>query len=126
MNQSEYFRNKVKTCLSCISDMALDNGIDAVSTIIALDTALPYTTRGYQNALAAWLQGRYNAWKSRIDTYEANPTDENLAVIAGLALGEHLPHTKQDFDDIVEMAYRIAVDEELIENEIQKRRNNGK
>lgn len=126
MNQSEYFRNKVKTCLSRISDMALDNGIDAVRTIIALDTAQPYTPRDYQNALTAWLQGRYNTWKSRIDTYEANQTDENLAVIAGLALGEHLPHTQQDFDDIVEMAYRIAVDEELIENEIQERRNNGK
>lgn len=126
MNQLEYFRNKVKTCLNCISDMALDNGIDAVSTIIALDTATPYTPRDYQNALTAWLQGRYNVWKNRIDNYETNPTDENLAVIARLALSEQLPHTQQDFDDIVERAYRIAIDEELIEKEIQKRRNNGK
>lgn len=126
MNQSEYFRNKVKTYLSCLSDMALNAGVDAVGTIVALNTATPYSPRDYQNALTAWLQGRYNTWKSRIDTYEANPTDKNLAVIAELALGEHLPHIKRDFDDIVEMAYRIAVDEELIENEIQKRRNNGK
>lgn len=126
MNQSEYFRNKVETYLSCLSDMALNAGVDAVGTIVALNTATPYSPRDYQNALTAWLQGRYNTWKSRIDTYEANPTDENLAVIAELALGEHLPHTPQDFDDIVEMAYRIAVDETLIENEIQKRRNNGK
>lgn len=126
MKPSEYFRYNVVRYLSVLSDRALEAGTDVVATIIALDTATPYTAKDYQNALTAWLQGRYNTWKSRIDTYEANPTDENLAVIAGLALGEHLPHTTQDFDDIVEMAYRIAVDETLIENEIQKRRNNGK
>lgn len=126
MNQSEYFHNKAATYLSCLSDNALNAGIDAVSTIVALDTATQYSPQDYMNALTAWLQGRYNVWQSRIDEYETNPTDENLAVIAGLALSEHTPHTQQDFDDIVEMAYRIAVDEELIENEIQKRRNNGK
>lgn len=126
MKTSEYFRERVAVYLSCLSDTALNAGIDVVSTIIALDTAMPYTARDYQNALAAWLQGRYNVWQSRIDAYEANPTDENLAVIARLALSEHTPHTQQDYDDIVESAYRLAVDETLIENEIQKRRNNGK
>lgn len=36
------------------------------------------------------------------------------------------PNTQQDYDDIVECAYRFAVDETLIENELEKRRNNGK
>lgn len=126
MNQSEYFRNKVATYLSCLSDKALNAGIDAVSTIIALDTATPYTPRDYQNALTAWLQGRYNVWQSLIDDYEADPTDENYATIAGLALSEHRPHTQQDFDDIVELAYQLAIDETLIEKELEKRRNNGK
>lgn len=54
------------------------------------------------------------------------PTQQTKTTIAGLALSEHIPHTQQDFDDIVERAYRLAVDETLIENEIQKRRNNGK
>lgn len=126
MNQLEYFRNKVETSLSCLSDNALNAGVDAVGTVVALDTALPYTPRDYMNALTAWLQGRYNVWKNRIDDYEADPTDEKYATIAGLALSEHTPHTQQDFDDIVEKAYRLAVDETLIENELEKRRNNGK
>lgn len=126
MNQSEYFRNKVATYLACVSNTALNAGVDAVGTIVALDVALPYTPRDYQNALAAWLQGRHDVWQSRIDAYETNPTDENLAVIAGLALVEHLPHTQQDFDDIVATAYSLAVDETLIENELEKRRNNGR
>ena len=126
MNQSEYFRNKAVTYLACVSNAALNAGVDAVSTIVALDVALPYTPRDYMNALTAWLQGRYNVWKNRIDDYEADSTDEKYATIAGLALSEHTPHTQQDFDDIVEMAYRLAVDETLIENELEKRRNNGK
>lgn len=125
MNQSEYFRNKIATYLSCLSDNALNAGVDAVGTVVALDTALPYTPRDYQNALTAWLQGRHDVWQSRIDAYETNPTDENYATIAGLALSEHLPHTQQDFDDIVATAYSLAVDETLIENEIEKRKNNG-
>lgn len=126
MKQSEYFHNKVETYLSCLSDNALNAGVDAVGTVVALDTALPYTPRDYQNALTAWLQGRHDVWQSRIDAYETNPTDENLATIAGLALSEHLPHTQQDFDDIVATAYSLAVDDTLIENEIQKRKNNGR
>lgn len=126
MKTSEYFRERVVVYLSCLSDTALNAGIDVVRTIIALDTAMPYTARDYQNALAAWLQGRYNVWQSYIEDYEANPTDEKLKDIARLALVEHTPHTQQDYDDIVESAYRLSVDEELIENELEKRRNNGK
>lgn len=38
----------------------------------------------------------------------------------------HPPHTQCDYDDIVERAYRLALeDETLIENELEKRRNNG-
>ena len=51
---------------------------------------------------------------------------KKLKDIARLALGEHMPHTQQDYDNIVENAYRLSVDEELIENELEKRRNNGK
>lgn len=126
MNQSEYFRNKAATYLTCVSNVSLNAGVDAAGTIVALDVALPYTPRDYMNALTAWLQGRHNVWQSRIDDYKANPTEENLATIAGFAIHEHTPHTQQDFDGIVGMAYRLAVDETLIENELEKRRNNGK
>lgn len=125
MNQSEYFRNKVETYLSCLSNSALNAGADVAGTIVAFEIATPYTPRDYQNALTAWLQGRHDVWQSRIDDYETNPTDENLATIAGLALSEHLPHTQQDFDNIVATTYNLAVDETLIENEIEKRKNNG-
>nr|UVX53237.1 MAG: hypothetical protein [Bacteriophage sp.] len=92
---------------------------------IVVEIATPYAPRDYMNALSAWLQRRYDVWQRRIDDYEANPTDENLAVIARLALSEHTPHTQQDYDDIVERAYRLAVDE-TIQNELEKRRNNDK
>lgn len=68
---------------------------------------------------------RHDVWQSRIDAYKANPTAENLAVVAELAIHEHTPHTQCDYDDIVERAYRLAIDETLIENELEKRRNNG-
>lgn len=126
MSQSEYFRNKAATYLSCLSNSALNAGADVAGTIVAFEIATPYAPLDYMNALAAWLQGRYDVWQSRIDAYEANPTDENLAVIARLALSEHTPHTQQDYDDIVERAYRLAVDETLIQNELEKRRNNDK
>lgn len=126
MKPSEYFSDRAATYLALLSDRALNAGTDVVEDIIALHTATPYTPQDYMNALSAWLQGRYDVWQSRVDAYKANPTAENLEAIAKFAISEHTPHTQQDYDDIVEMAYRIAVDEELIENEIQKRRNNGK
>lgn len=126
MDSSEYFRDNVVKCLSILSDRALNAGTDVVETIIALDTAMPYTARDYKHALTAWLQGRHDVRQSLIDAYKANPTDENLAIVAELAIHEHIPHTQQDYDDIVEYAYRFAVDETLIENELEKRRNNGK
>lgn len=125
MKPSEYFPDRVETCLTCLSDRALNAGIDVVSDIIVFDTAAPYTAKDYQNALEAWLQGRHDIWQSRIDAYKANPTAENLAAIAELAIHEHTPHTQRDYDDIVERAYRLAIDETLIENELEKRRNNG-
>lgn len=123
MKPSEYFPNRVKTCLTCLSDRALNAGIDVVSDIIVF--AAPYTAKDYQYALEAWLQGRHDVWQSRIDAYKANPTAENIAVVAELAIREHTPHTQRDYDDIVERAYRLAIDETLIENELEKRRNNG-
>lgn len=125
MKQSAYFHDRVETYLTCLSDRALNAGIDVVGDIIVFDTAAPYTAKDYQYALEAWLQGRHDIWKSCIDAYKANPTDENLAVIAGYAINEHTPHTQCDYDDIVERAYRLAIDETLIENELEKRRNNG-
>ena len=126
MKPSEYFRDNVEKYLSVLSDRALNAGTDVVRTIIALDIAMPYTARDYQNALAAWLQGRHDIWQDRIDEYKANPTGENLATIARYAINEHTPHTQCDYDDIVECAYRLAIDETLIQNELEKRRNNGK
>lgn len=126
MKPSEYFRDNVEKYLSVLSDRALNAGTDVARTIIALDIAMPYTARDYQNALAAWLQGRHDIWQDRIDKYKANPTGKNLATIAGYAINEHTPHTQCDYDDIVERAYRLAIDETLIQNELEKRRNNGK
>lgn len=125
MKPSEYFRNKVETYLRCLPDRALNAGIDVVSTIIVFETSMPYTAKDYQHALEAWLQGRHDIWQSRIDAYKSNPTDENLTIIAECAIYEHTPHTQCDYDDIVERAYRLAIDETLIENELEKRRNNG-
>lgn len=125
MKPSEYFRNKVEMYLRCLPDRAFNAGIDVVSTIIVFETAMPYTAEDYQHALEAWLQGRHDVWQSRIDAYKSNPTNENLAVIAECAIYEPTPHTQCDYDDIVERAYRLAIDETLIENELEKRRNNG-
>ena len=121
MNTSEYFHNRVETLLTCLSETALNTGIDAVTTIIVYDTAAPYTARDYQYALAAWLQGRHDMWQDRIDEYKSNPTDEGLAAIAGHAINEHTPHTQSDFDDLVEYWYRFSINETLIENELKRR-----
>lgn len=126
MKPLEYFRDNVEKYLSVLSDRALNAETDVVRTIIALDIAMPYTARDYQNALTAWLQGRHAVWQDRIDEYKANPTGKNLATIARYAINEHTPHTQCDCDDIVERAYRLAIDETLIQNELEKRRNNGK
>lgn len=125
MKPSEYFRDRVKIFLGYLPDKALNAGIDVVSTIIVYHMAMPYSAKDYQNALEAWLQGRHDVWQSRIDAYKSKPTSENLAVVVELAIHEHTPHTQRDYDDIVECAYRLAIDETLIENELEKRRNNG-
>lgn len=126
MKPSEYFQNRVRIFLDHLPDRALNAGIDVVTTIIVYHMAMPYSANDYQNALEAWLQGRHHVWQSRINAYKSNPTDENLTVIAKYAVNEHTPHTQCDYDDIVEHAYRLAINETLIENELEKRRNNGK
>lgn len=125
MKPSEYFPDKVETYLTRLSDRALEAGIDVVSDIIVFDAAAPYTAEDYRCALEAWLQGRHDVWRGRIDAYEANPTAGNLAAIAELAIHEHTPHTQRDYDDIVERAYRLAIDETLIGNELERRRCDG-
>ena len=125
MKPLAYFQDRVKIFLGYLPDRALNAGIDVVSTIIVYHMAMPYSANDYQNALEAWLQGRHDVWQSRIDAYKSNPTNENLTVIAECAIYEHTPHTQCDYDDIVERAYRLAIDETLIENELEKRRNNG-
>lgn len=125
MKPLEYFQDRVKIFLGYLPDRALNAGIDVVTTIIVYHMAMPYSANDYQNALEAWLQGRHDVWQSRIDAYKSNPTNENLAIIAECAIYEHTPHTQCDYDDIVERAYRLAIDETLIENELEKRRNNG-
>lgn len=122
MKPSEYFRDRVETFLTMLPDKALNAGIDVVTCVIVYDIAIPYAAKDYKLALEAWLQGRHDVWQSRIDAYKAN---KNLATIAGYAINEHTPHTEEDFDDIVELAYRLAIDETLIENELEKRRNNN-
>lgn len=125
MEPLEYFHDRVEFFLHCLPDRALNAGIDVVSDVIVFDTAAPYTAKDYQNALEAWLQGRHDVWQGRIEEYKSNPTGNALATIAGYAINEHTPHTQQDFDDIVEHAYRLAINETLIENELEKRRNNN-
>ena len=125
MEPLEYFHDRVECSLHCLPDRALNAGIDVVSNIIVFDTAAPYTAKDYQNALEAWLKGRHAVWQGRIDAYKSNPTGNALATIARYAINEHTPHTQQDFDDIVERAYRLAINETLIENELEKRRNNN-
>lgn len=125
MKTGEYFRNRVETFLTHLSDRALNAGIDAVTTIIVYDMASPYSASDYQNALAAWMQGRHNTWQDLIDEYESNPTDENLVKIARQAIIERTPHTQSDFDDLVEYSYRLVIDETLIENELERRSNDN-
>lgn len=125
MNHSEYFHDRVETFLRMMPDKALNAGIDVVTCVVVYDMAIPYAAEDYQHALEAWLRGRLDVWQSRIDEYKANPDGKNLATIARYAINEHTPHTQCDFDDIVERAYRLAIDETLIENELEKRRNNN-
>lgn len=125
MEHSEYFLERVQTFLNYLPERTLDAGADVVTTIIVYDMAYPYSPQDSQHALASWLQGRYETWKDRIDEYKANPTSESLAVIAGLAIREHTPHTQSDFDDLVETMYRLTINKTLIEAELEKRRNNN-
>lgn len=125
MEHSEYFRDRVKTFLTYLPERTLNAGVDAVTTIIVYDMAYPCTPQDYQHALASWMQGRHDVWQDRIDKYKSNPTNEGLAVIAELAIREHIPHTQSDFDDLVECMYRFAINKTLIENELERRRNDN-
>lgn len=125
MEHSEYFRNKVKKFLLYLPERTLNAGVDAVAAIIIYDMASPCTPEDYQHALASWLQGRHEVWQDRIDEYKSNPTPENLAIIAEHAINEHTPHTQSDFDDLVELMYRFVINKTLIENELERRRNNN-
>lgn len=125
MEPSKYFRDRVKTFLTYLPERTLNAGIDVVTTLIVYDMAYPYTPQDYQHALASWLQGRHETWKGRIDEYKSNPTNENLAIIAGYAIREHTPHTQSDFDDLVEYMYRLAINKTLIENELKRRSNDN-
>ena len=125
METSKYFHNRVEKFLTYLPDRTLNAGIDAVTTIIVYDMAAPYSAKDYQNALAAWLQGRHDVWQDRIDEYKSNPTDENLADIVRHAINERTPHTQSDFDYLVEYSYRFAVNETLIENELKRRSNDN-
>lgn len=125
MKTWEYFRNRIETFLTYLPKRTLNAGIDAVTTIIVYDMASPYKAKDYQNALAAWMQGRHDVWRDRIDEYKSNPTDENLVKIAKHAVSERTPHTQSDFDDLVEYSYRFAINETLIENELERRSNDN-
>lgn len=125
METWEYFRDRVKKFLTYLPERTLNAGIDVVTTIIVYNMASPYTAKDYQHALAAWMQGRHDTWQDRIDRYKSNPTNENLAVIAELAVREHTPHTQSDFDDLVEYSYKFAINETLIKNELKRRRNDN-
>lgn len=91
MNPSEYFPARVETLPTMPPDRALETGVDVVASIIVYDLAIPFAAKDYQNALEAWLQGRHEVWRSRIDAYRANPDGKNLAAIARYAIDEHTP-----------------------------------
>lgn len=125
MEHSEYFRDRVKTFLTYLPERTLNAGVDVVTTLIVYDMAYPCTPQDCQHALASWMQGRHDVWQDRIDEYKSNPTNEGLAAIAELAIREHTPHTQSDFDDLVECMYSFAINETLIENELERRRNDN-
>lgn len=125
MDHLEYFRDRVKTFLTYLPERTLNAGIDVVTAMIVYDMAYPCSPQDSQHALASWMQGRHETWKGRIEEYKANPTSESLAVIAELAIKEHTPHTQSDFDDLVECMYRFAINKTLIENELERRRNDN-
>lgn len=125
MEHSEYFRDRVKTFLTYLPERTLNAGVDVVTTLIVYDMAYPCSPQDSQHALASWMQGRHDMWQDRIDEYKANPTGENLAAIAEHAIREHTPHTQSDFDDLVETMYRFAINKTLIENELERRRNDN-
>lgn len=125
MEHLEYFRDRVKKLITYLPERTLNAGVDVVATVIVYDMTYPHTPKDYQHALASWMQGRHEAWQDRIDEYKANPTNENLAVIAELAIREHTPHTQSDFDDLVENTYRFPINKTLIENELKRRSNNN-
>jgi hypothetical protein len=125
MEPSKYFRDRVETFLTYLPERTLNAGIDVVTTLIVYDMAYPCTPQDYQHALALWLQVRHDVWQDRINVYKSNPTNENLAIIAGCAIREHTPHTQSDFDGLVEYAYRFAINETLIENELKRRSNDN-
>lgn len=125
MEHSEYFRDRVRTFLTYLPERTLNAGIDVVTTLIVYDMAYPYTPQDYHHALASWLQGRHEVWQDRIDEYKSNPTNENLAIIAGYAIREHTPHTQSDFDSLVEYMYQFAINKTLIENELKRRSNDN-
>lgn len=125
MEHSEYFRDRVKTFPTNLPERTPNAGVDAVTTIIAYDMAYPRTPQDHQHALASWTQGRHDVRQNRIDEYKSNPTNEGLAVIAELAIKEHTPHTQSDFDDLVERMHRFAINKTLIENELERRRNDN-
>lgn len=125
MEHMEYFRDRVKTFLTYLPERTLNAGIDVVTTIIVYAMAYPCTPQDCQHALSSWMQGRHDVWQDLIDEYKANPTSEGLAAIAEHAIKEHTPHTQSDFDDLVETMYRFAINETLIENELERRRNDN-
>ena len=120
MEHSEYFRDKAKTLHNHPPERTPNTGADAATTIIIYATAYPHTPQDHRHAPAPWTQGRHEAWQDRIDEYKTNPTNETEP-----AIGEHAPHTQNDFDDLIEQWCRLAINKTLIENELERRRNDN-
>lgn len=121
MEHSEYFRDGARTFPTCLPERTLNAGVDAATTIIVCNM----TPQDHWHTPAPWMQGRHDVWQDRIDEYRPNPTNEGLAVMAELAIKERTPHTQSDFDDLVERMHRFAMNKTLIENELERRRNDN-
>ena len=125
MESSKYSRDGVKTFLTCLPERTLNAGIDVETTLTVYDTAYPCTPRDHRHALASRMRGRHGARQDRIGGYKSNPTDEGPPIMAGYAVGEHAPHIRSGFDDLVGHACRFAVNETPVENEPKRRSNDN-
>lgn len=125
MEHSEYFRDRVKTFLTYLPERTLNAGVDTVTTIIVIRHGIPlHTTK---------LPARTRLMDARTPRRTARPhrrvqvePDERRSCGHSRTRNQgNTPHTQSDFDDLVELMYRFAINKTPIENELERRRNDN-